>query len=157
MKKIEKTSKWSEKAIKTLPSKPKRRAIVYLRPEVWLADMEYLRSFCQKFCEEKNIELLVEPFWDEDEYVNDLTILESPEFNRALAYCKDKKNRVNTLIVAKRNTLGTNTAEYLRCKIDLHREGVEILSISDVESVDSSMEEICAMISEYEQDKKKKV
>ncbi len=148
MEEILKPSKWREGLLKAQQPMPDRRAIVYLRPD-WGEYEEHAISFCKKFCEERDIKLLAEPFLDEDEYLNDLTILESLEFNKALEYCKDKKNRVNTLIVDKRDSLGTNTAEYLRCKTDLHREGVEILSMADVESVDSSMDEICAITDEY--------
>lgn len=148
MEKIEKNYTWSVKTSKTPPPMPNRRAIVYLRPD-WGTYPEHTRSFCK----ERNIELLAEPFLEEDEYITQLSVLESPEFNKALEYCKDKKNRVDTLIVDRRDSLGTNTAEYLRCKMDLHREGVEILSMTDIESVDSSMDLICAMIEEYRKKK----
>ena len=149
MEEIVKPSKLREG--KARQSMPCRRAVVYLSPG-WYTDPEYTRSFCKKFCEERNIELLAEPFLDEDGFVYDLTLLESPEFNKALDYCEDKKNGVNTLIVVARDTLGTNTAEYVRSEINLRR-AYEIPSTNGIESVDTSIDIICTMI---EEDRKEK-
>ena len=127
----------------------RKRAIAYLRPGLWGDNPQSQKQFIEWYCEENNIELTKEPFCDEAEYITQLPVYESPGLNDALDYCKDKKNKVDTLIIINRDRLGNSTAEYLRCKIDFHNEGVEIVSATNIQSIDDDMETICVMIVEH--------
>ena len=106
------------------------------------------QTLCENYRYKNNIELLAEEFCDDGEYVTGLSAYQSPGFHDVLKYCAKHKGKVDVLIVAGRDCLGTGTAEYLRCRIDLQKLGVEIRSASDVQDIDSSMESILGVIGE---------
>ena len=56
---------------------------------------------------------------------------------------------MDVLIITSRDRLGKNVVEYLQVKIALAKEGVEILSALDNETIDSPMEEICKVTTSY--------
>ncbi len=142
--------------LKLKPAKQRQRGVIYLRPNHWTDHLPDQEKLCRYFSEKNNIDVI-----DTYKYLGD-DVAEPAEFKSwgiapILEYCQSHKGEIEVLIVASRDRLGTNTAEYLKCKVDLMKENVEILSATDIESVDSSMEEIRAMLAEYEQDKKKKI
>ncbi len=151
--------KKKQEKVMTLKLKPVRylqQGVIYLRPNHWTDHLPDQEKLCRYFCEESRIAVV-----DTYKYLGD-DVAEPAEFKSwgiapILEYCQSHKGEIDVLVVANRDRLGTNTAEYLKCKIDLLKEGVEILSVTDIESDDSSMDEICAVIAEYEQGKKKNV
>ncbi|HEY4498498.1 MAG TPA: recombinase family protein [Candidatus Paceibacterota bacterium] len=152
------TKKHQKKYEKTgrLPKKNQRapapqRGIIYLRPTHWADSLLAQETLCRTFCAQNDIDL-IDVYSDPGEYVSELSILESNGFNDLLDYCS--KNKVDALVVVSRDRLGTNTSEYLKCKIDLHKEGVEILSVTDVQPIDCTMEHICEITEEYKRMKK---
>lgn len=74
----------------------------------------------------------------------------SPGFYRILDDYPHHK--VDTLIVVSRDRLGKIVAKYLKCKINRRKRGVEILSADNIDSADSSMEEIHAAIAAYKEE-----
>jgi DNA invertase Pin-like site-specific DNA recombinase len=132
------------------PSAPHKRGIIYLRASHWGNSFLAQQTLCENYRDQNNIELIRDEFSDDGEYVTGLTVLESPGFNDLLEYCKNRKNKVDVLIVAGRDRLGTNTAEYLKCNVELHQLGVEILSASDIQDVDSSLDDVLGIIGEYQ-------
>jgi len=152
MKKINKKKKVVERSSEKTAS-PWARGIIYLRPNHWTDRMLAHETLCRTFADQTNVEI-VDTFCDDGEYVTEESILESAGFNKALDYCRDPKNKVEALIVVGRDHLGTNTSEYLRCKIDLHAMGVEILSATNIQPIDCTMEHICEITEEYKRLKK---
>lgn len=134
----------------------KKRGLIYLRPNNWSDGILAMGALCKNYCIQNNIEV-VDTFCDDGEYVTELSVLESPGFNEAFSYCLQPQNKIDTFVVVDRGHLGTNTLEYLRCKIDLHKEGVEIVAANEIQPVDCSMEHIYEIVAEYEQDKKKNI
>ena len=156
MKKRNQTKQDKVMTLKLKPAKQRQRGVIYLRPNHWTDHLPDQEKLCRYFSEKNNIDVI-----DTYKYLGD-DVAEPAEFKSwgiapILEYCQSHKGEIEVLIVASRDRLGTNTAEYLKCKVDLMKENVEILSATDIESVDSSMEEIRAMLAEYEQDKKKKI
>ncbi len=124
------------------PSVSHRRGIMYLRSTPWGNSFLAQKIVCESYRDRNNIELLTDEFTDESQHITGLATYQSPGFDDVLEYCTEHMGKVDVLLVASRDLLGTNTAEYLRCRIDLQKLGVEIRSASDVEDIDSPMEHI---------------
>ncbi len=142
--------------LKLKPAKQRQRGVIYLRPNHWTDHLPDQEKLCRYFSEKNNIDVV-----DTYKYLGD-DVAEPAEFKSwgiapILEYCQSHKGEIAVLVVASRERLGTSTAEYLRCKVDLLKEGVEILSVTDIESTDSTMEEISAVIAGYERNKNKKI
>src|SRR3989338_7758491 len=152
------TKKHQKKYEKTgrLPKKNQRApapqsGIIYLRPTHWADSLLTQETLCRTFCAQNDNDL-IDVYSDPGEYVSELSILESNGFNDLLDSCST--HTVDALVVVSRDRLGTNTSEYLKCKIDLHKEGVEILSVTDVQPIDCTREHICEITEEYKRMKK---
>lgn len=134
----------------------RRRGVIFLRSTHWTDHLPAQEELCKNFCGINNIEVV-----DTYKYLGD-DVAEPARFNSwgiapILEDCESHKGEINVLVVASRACLGTNTADYLRCKVDLLKEGVEILTVTDIESADSSLKEICEIAAEHEEDKQKNV
>lgn len=126
----------------------RQRGVIFLRSNHWTDHLSAQEELCRNFCGVNNIEVV-----DIYSYLGD-NVAEPARFNSwgiapILEYCESHRGEINVLVVASRSCLGTNTADYLKCKVDLLKEGVQILTVTDIESADSSMEEICEMVTEY--------
>lgn len=141
----------SVRPIKDDPIERRRRGIIFLRPRHWTDDLLTQELLCTSFCEKNNIEVI-----EVHSYLGD-RIVEPTEFESwgigpVLEYCQSHKGELDVLVVMARDRLGTNTADYLKCKIDLLKEGVEIISVTDIEHTDSAMKEICKIVARYQKD-----
>ena len=130
--------------------KQKLRGIVYLRTNHWGDSTLAQQQLCENFRYQNNIEVVSE-YADVGEHENPLGISESQGFSQVLSQCRDHKNGIDVVIVASRNRLGKNTVEYLSCKMALAKEGVDILSAADTETIDSSVGDIYWAINHSEE------
>jgi len=147
-KRNQKKYKFAGRSLKD-PSAPHKRGIIHMRSSHWGNSFLTQQTLCENYRDQNNIELLADEFSDDGEYVTGLSTYQSPGFDDVLKYCAKHKGKVDVLIVAGRDRLGTGTAEYLRCRIDLQKLGVEIRSAGDVQDIDSSMEDIQGVIGEF--------
>ncbi len=127
----------------------RRRGVIFLRSNHWTDHLSAQEELCRNFCGINNIEVV-----DTYNYLGD-NVAEPARFNSwgiapILEDCESHKGEINVLVVASRACLGTNTADYLKCKVDLLKVGVEILTVTDIESADSSIQEIQEAISSTE-------
>lgn len=133
------------------PIEWRRWGVIFLRSTHWTDDLPTQEVLCRQFCEKNNIEVAhVYQYLGDD--VAEPAEIESWGIAPILEDFQEHEDMIDVLVVAGRDRLGTNTADYLRCVIDLLKEGVEILSVTDIESADSSMEEICEIVAKYEKD-----
>lgn len=123
------------------------RAIVYMRRTHWTDHPLAQMTICENYRSNNNIKELCD-FYDDGQDLTQLNIQSSPGFIEALNYCRTHKGEVDLLIVSDRSRLGLTTAEYLYCRIELLKCGVEIVSAT--EPADSSMEEIIEALREYD-------
>jgi hypothetical protein len=149
-----KNNKQKEVLTLKVKSAGRQRGVIFLRSTHWTDQLSAQEELCRNFCGINNIEVV-----DIYNYLGD-NVAEPARFNSwgiapILEECESHKGEINVLVVASRACLGTNTADYLKCKVDLLKVGVEILSVTDIESADSSLEEICEIVAEYERGNKK--
>ena len=129
----------------------RRRGVIFLRPHHWADNLATQELISRSYCERHDIEV-VDVYSYLGDNVAELDIYQGWGISPILEYCESHPGEIDVFVVDRRDRLGTNTGEYLKCKIDLLQKGVEILAASDIEPLDSSMEEICEIVAKYEKD-----
>lgn len=130
----------------------RRRGVIFLLPHHWTDHLPDQERLGRSFCEKHNIEV-VDTYKYLGDDVAELDVYRGWGISPILEYCDSHPGEIEVLVVDRRDRLGTNTEEYLKNKIDLLQRGVEILAASEIEPLDSSMDEICTVIEEYRKEK----
>lgn len=130
-----------------------KTAIIYCRvsskDQVEGTSLESQERLSGEYADRQGIEVL-KIFVDRGESAK---TADRPEFNKALAFCADKKKRVNYFIVYKLDRFARNQDDHVTVRAFLKRSGVELRSVTepiDQTPIGRAMEGVLSVFAEFD-------
>lgn len=109
-----------------------KRGIIYCRvsskEQVDNTSLESQERFCREYARRNNIEINIPAFVDRGESAK---TADRPEFQRAIAFCSDKKNKISVFLVYKLDRFARNQEDHVSVRTVLKRYGVDLRSASE--------------------------
>ena len=113
-------------------SSEKKTGIIYCRvsskEQVEGTSLEMQERLCHEYAKRENVEIIHDAFVDRGESAK---TTDRPEFIKAVAFCSNKKQRVNFFIVYKLDRFARNQDDHVMMRASLKKYGTELRSATE--------------------------